>query len=1295
MARADLTGEKIQAAFADDASGKRFEEFFRRLLEAERSLRHELGNTAVDGPTKSGKADGGKDCIFTVHGTPRKARRDFVEPLTWDEPGKTYYSLKTGNRWAQSVHEDVGYSGHLTGKKSKKSEKDKEPKHPKGAEILEHVAAGNRYVIVVSDSADDGQAILDKVRKALAHHMRREARSPAAGWEDRINFLDANRLASFIRQHRPTLPPELESKLGLNWPRELDRFAEWTRRFERALPAYVADPARQDFIDRIADPVVRVIRVFGPPGVGKTRLVHRALERLDEIERERDPNALGRPTDSVYYTENPETAETVVYSPWLREDAGAVTLIADEVTSVDADALARAFLARVPEARGARLLLIGVSDEDAYEGLARGVLGISLGELGPDATRTLVEAHLSADKPERVTQVLALAEGYPLFAILLAEALDGDDGALVTGNDEAARWDAAKRVLAGGVREHGGDSGKWREAAIRRALCLLVVIMTGDRELAWDDLWESLGDDLRTLIADTSDWQKVKAAEADCVARGLLRRVGSSNKRYVSPANLARMILNHFFGDGPEDLGPRLTRCDARSQERVHAMAERFGASQRVRDKLAHGLLAEFERRRIAGESFIELIDTRSALYLAAKRFPEEAAAVLSDAILQYDHEAIAAQTRLRHGLRGVFQELVQEQLSRAAFAKLEAALFAMARVEDERWGNNATGIWRSLFLVALSQTHQPWHVRLGLLARRCREGAAEERVLAISALAVAVDVDERGLGRAPGREWPLPSGGEYGERKREAWELLLKLCSSEEPAAAAAARELVAAKLRGCVGDEIADAALLRELGERVDSWDVAQRRSLAESLEDIRRYDYAEFDPQLRAAIDELEGRLNPSNFHERLVTQVGSWHPGVWPLNDLGREQLEAREDEALVAEALAQPQQLIAQWPWLASREAVRQRVFMRVLGRLDTARLFRADLEARAQRRSPEGMQLLPWYVEGWSQVARADVDAWLSEQLAGGACEDVAVFVLPFLKPSEQRLEWLVDRVERGSMHVPSLSALHHRWVALTSAPTMLRLIEACAAQPECISIGVALIVELLAGDLDDPLRERALDIAVTLLERATARRLSASSEHDWFRLLSALSRRGRVEAAIDAALGLIMSDKNIGLTPLIDRSLHELFEQGLASQLWHRAEAWLDGDEAERITWHLAHARALSWLPADVVLDWVADHESRGVSAMSLVNPYGEVLPELARELLRRFGDEGPVAATLTSRVQTLPRAVNSLLDFKRRQLANVEHWAQDESIEVQRWAECLAARLREGIAEDEAHETFRRKLG
>ena len=58
-------------------------------------------------------------------------------------------------------------------------------------------------------------------------------------------------------------------------------------------------------------------------------------------------------------------------------------------------------------------------------------------------------------------------------------------------------------------------------------------------------------------------------------------------------------------------------------------------------------------------------------------------------------------------------------------------------------------------------------------------------------------------------------------------------------------------------------------------------------------------------------------------------------------------------------------------------------------------------------------------------------------------------------------------------------------------------------------------------------------------------------------------------------------------------------------------------------------------------------------------------------------------------------PRAVNSLRDFRQLQLSNAERWANDTAAPVRRWAERVAQRLRERVAQDDALAAFRRKLG
>jgi hypothetical protein len=1296
MSRANLTGEQIRLAFAEGGSGQRFEEFFRLLLERERELRHVVGTTRISGPMKFGVGDGGKDSAFEVCEQPRISRRKFVEPLTWDEIGKTYYSLKTGTNWEAAVIKDVGYHGDLSspGKTKKKStttitKKKKPPtkRKPPVEELLEHISSGNRYVIVTSEPAGDGTELLKKVEAAFRYWLEDKKLAIPSDLTQNLSFRSANEIACFIRTHKPILSTQVERQLGLTAPEGLFRWNEWTAKIERERADYEEDEPRRNIVSAIREPdSPRVIHIFGPPGVGKTRVVHYALERGQ--------------TDAVHYTNSPALGGQVVKGDWIK-DAGAVILVVDEVASSDARSLASDFLACAPSGQNARLILIGVSDSEARarEGIdSHGQeYGIHLEELSSTATQNLIMTELGTSAGQRealVQRVLDLADGYPWFAILLARALLDDEDALASGDDEANRWGAAMRVLVGNRSQYQSEA-HWQREAVIRAKCLLVVIMTGDLDLSWDDVWTEHGNTLREAIDEPDDWSRVKRAAGSCFDREILRQVGRSNRRYISPANLTRIILNHFFCDGPDDLGPRVVRCAPAFQARLQTQAARCGVIAQVRDKLTQSFWGEFRRRAAAREPLTELLKRADTLHAAAKRMPEQAATAVTRAILDLEPTELADAKALRHSLRGLLQELVQERLPESTFAQLEDALFRMACVEDERWANNATGIWASLSLVALSQTPQSWSFRFQLLTRRCLHGTVEARRLALSGLAGAVRAQERAMGYS-GAEWAMPEEAEYNSRKREAWCLLLGVGASTEVEVAARARQIIVAELRGCVADGVAvDVDIIERLTASVSSWSVEQRRELSEILTHIQRYEQDQLPPELVTVLAALSKELQPSDFRERLVSQVGSWHPGPWAINDEQREQYELDADIALVSEALRQPQHLRSELSWLSTDRARRQRAFVRTLGRLDSHRIFLSSIEAFVSSHRGDRPLLLSWYVEGWALAHdKAGADVWLARQLDAGEHDEAAIFVLPFLEPNDQRLSWLVELVEHGRAQPQAMSVMYRRWVEGSSPVLMCRLLEAMSCQPELVHVGVSLAYELLRCSLELDVLTRAVAVAGTLVLGATHRHMASVREYDWERLVLELADVHSLDTAVDAVLLLLASTTDHGNTSLGERVLRALFERGHATRVWTCAGPHLEGERGVYVAWQFARARLLSKLDPALVLSWVRDRESRALIVAQLVNPYGPQLPEVARRLLQKFGAQGPVASSLAARAFSTPRAVPSLIDFKRRQRENALKWSTDELANVRQWGREVSEHLSASINDARAHEEFERKF-
>ena len=112
-------------------------------------------------------------------------------------------------------------------------------------------------------------------------------------------------------------------------------------------------------------------------------------------------------------------------------------------------------------------------------------------------------------------------------------------------------------------------------------------------------------------------------------------------------------------------------------------------------------------------------------------------------------------------------------------FEDAEAALFRLAVAENESYANNATGVWKMLFLGRISLTHRPFAARLNILKERLKEDS-EFRLMAVEGLEAAAGFHMHGpsfseADKVDG-EWPEVSGDDFlhgqptGTRRR--WQL-------------------------------------------------------------------------------------------------------------------------------------------------------------------------------------------------------------------------------------------------------------------------------------------------------------------------------------------------------------------------------------------------------------------------------------------------------------------------------------------------------------------------------------------
>lgn len=1280
----DITAADIVRAQLKD---KAFERFVRKLLDAEADLRHRATAT-TRGPVAPYRRDDKRDLIFEVRDPPRQPRDDFPCPLTWDELGQTWYSCKGGHGWARSFLAELGRATADAGGPPGKRIKNRPP-----ARLLDHLSQGRRFVFVIAEETLDDDAFLAKAEGVLGYWLDNERRGRPETLRQQLEVIDAHALARFIARHKPSnLGEDLQRALGISVPAGFREWNGWTRELGgRELTEFESDASRDEILAAIADPSRPVLRIFGPPGAGKTRVAHEGIRRLGEDTHAR-----------VRYCNDLDAS--LKLDRWLR-DAGAVWVVLDELRSIDAELIEPSFRAHADA--GARLLLVGTSDEGTRSGSGR---AFALGELDDEAIERVIRhefARLGAmPSPEQLGLVRKLSERFPWYAVLLARALAHEPRSVERGDDEGSCWSfGARRVLAGHPQEHASVAAWDREAELR-AKCLLVAMLTHELALPWDELWARHGASLALAIDEPRDWHEVKRRELPCRQRQLLRQSGLRRpRRYVSPNNLARLVLHRFF-DGPEgpDLGPMLRRHAPELRGTLLAIAKAVHVKPAVVERLARGEWQELGRRirEDGSEAVTEYLGVREASQRAAVLVPEAAAWAAAETIGHLGELDLAAAPRVRDTLARVLMHVVRRALPTHAFLAAEAALLALSRSEHEPWAHDhgAGGIWKRLFLPTHHQTHQPWSLRLSRLDERLADPDLERRGAAIDALGLAVaseeDAFDHGDDERRDGPWPLPTPNELPAMKAALWRRLLDACSDPSERAAERARMATIGRLRREVGRTLL-APELRRLAAMSPSWAIEPRRLLSEKVADLRRYDadrLAEHSDILDA-ISELEAALAPTSLRERIVAQVGTFNPGPWRMDDDERPAHEQTSDRGLARELLETPDDHAWVLRWLATPRASRSHRFWQALGYVDRERMVLPELLSLVHEGT--SVRALTDYLLGWSDdEGSGAAEGWIDRHLDSVALAPAFVGLWAALPPSATRLARLQAAIAEGSAAEGIGLVVHHRWVDALDLASMLAFARTLAARDDLVTVALGLAIQLLERATAAPTRDELLTLLAEVLDRSLDRRVVIGTQ-EWFQhgviALASAARHAEVAALVVRALDVSDDPSNVGLGQTLAA---KLLQGGFAEDLWPHWAAAMSERPHSLLVDPLADEHILAHLPAERVLAWLGRDQRRARIIAGLCNPHDAGLDVITRELLARFGPEGEVANTLTKRARKDPGVLSGgMTSFEHEQHAHAIHWAEDPEPAVREWAQRLAKSLAHDLDEREAHRAFRRERG
>lgn len=692
-----------------------------------------------------------------------------------------------------------------------------------------------------------------------------------------IQFRDADQIASWVNA-RPSVAIWLleQTQPGLIGP--FHAWTNWAGRHEHDASPWIEDGRLGPFHERLRALIVPdrgVARVVGLSGVGKSRLVLEALGATPEEE-----NAAPRLSDLVLYAIESEAGTSALKNlvQSLAVSGMRAVVVVDrcsEETHQD--------LAAMTKRSSSRLSLVTIDHEIPRGQLPLDTLLVDLAEpLVTDGILTRLAPNLPSEDQRRLA---SFSKGFPQLARLVAEAWRNDIS-IASATDEVL----INRIVIG---RSPLDPALTREAAMLLSAFGLVGI------------GQPLDSDLVELAKLSRDRKPadLRAAYEELTRRGVAQRRGRLITLQPRPIALSLAERqwsqwseaewdNVLVGSLPEHLRKRAARQLSLLNTRPIATTV-VDHVCRLKGPLAtiEGLAANHEVLSALAEIDAAIV-VRLLERVLGKSAPDELRGIGGD---------------LR---RNLVRALNKIAFLEATFERGARLLLALAVVENERWANNASGEFKSLFPVLLADTEAGPEARLRLVDEIIDEGHPAQLSLIVDALTEGSKTDF--FSRSVGAEI-------HGSRPalepwrphldKEVWDYI-RACS-DRLADLATRSDDVGEKARKGLGHHFRGyvvRGLLDDVQRWVDIVSAAQPywpEALA-SLGDVLQYDAKSLTKGNTTKLRALIARLTPRSLDERvrfLVTEMPWDFPGDEKLDFQVRQERQVAAVDALVVELLS--------------------------------------------------------------------------------------------------------------------------------------------------------------------------------------------------------------------------------------------------------------------------------------------------------------------------------------------------------------------------------------------------------
>jgi DNA-binding transcriptional ArsR family regulator len=1015
----------------------------------------------------------------------------------------------------------------------------------------------------------------------------------------------------------------------------------------------------------VADAEARLLKVFGPRHVGKTRLVIEALS---------DRGGL------VVWSGTPVAATLELFRDLDAEDRD-VVLVVDRC-----DPTAAARLAEYANERRRLKTIVIVAGASTGSGLGQArVLNVT--PLSEDDSLRLVQEVAPGLSFGQVSWIAEVAGGLPGL-LLYASALVREAGVSTEEPSSSVRVRLASLVAESHLRDL--DPSLRSALTVVALLPVLGVAAEAAREL--DAVSQALG-----LSGDTVQ-QHLPA----------LRQAGLVQDRGRFVEVVPPLLGEHLVSEQLGRLERLLVDLELDLLDHPGAFL-RF--LERVRDidrPEVRSTVAGLLSRSGWFPDLASLVRNARRLRILAPSAPREALQCLERILSEVSVERLSAEltSDARRAVVNILEELTLRVETFEGAVKL---LLALAEAENETWGNNATGIFIELFHWGHPQVPAPLKLRGRILRDLARTPSTVRRALvartcgeAFRSRAVSL---QRGIGPTIPEPRYRPTREDILDYGLAALEVIEMLSRDPEESVREVARAAAVHAFRPCVHAGLLPEAL-HELACRAfgvieqagrDAPGARERAGVVTALDLL--IDDLEAGPESSSlpsgpcrceALDRaqrLAVELTETTLLDRLWQWVG---PGshradlTWlntPVEALARV-------DAVAAALTADPATLRAHLAWLTGNEAVHRHHLFRRLGEIDDAGRPWAVI-----RDDPTGGH--------WAEacaaycVGRASKDgAWVRRELDGMVTDPRllrgVVLASSWLLPGETNLARLVRIAGSESMRRVDVArevALGAPWreMAPPEAERLLRALDDGTAQVREALLQPILVWIQAHRDLGQSLRELAWSFLETV--GPTIRR---EGPHTW-----------------DSLAATLGADEPDRLGAMLERTVQDLLRRGESLSLAHDLPlSWStlkkkDPRGALEIVLHAARLPN-AWSIADElpglvdpardrghVLRWLKQGGASGVRFLAgSLDPDRPGFWQLVPDLILTFPDE-ETGETLVDRLHTgswsgsvtgmIDRRLGEARKLQQHGEAHVRAWAQRAVTSLEAW------RRREARADQE----------